>query len=112
MIQFLVGGVRYDATGSFTYNLGRPLRAAHVGSDGVHGFTEVPQVPFVEGAITDRQSVDLDALLTARDVTVVLLLANSKTIMLRDAWYAQEGSVSTEAGEVAVRFEGLSAEEV
>ena len=112
MIQVLVSGVRYDAAGNWSYNLGRPKREGKVGSDGVHGYTEVPQVPFVEGEITDKSTIDLAALLTAVDATVVLQLANGKTIVLRDAWQAGEGTASTEAGAVPLRFEGLQAEEV
>lgn len=112
-ILFLkVGGERQDAKGNFTYNLGQPKRDGIVGADGVHGYKEMPQVPFIEGEITDRQTLDLAALLNVVDTTVTLELANGKVIVLRQAWYAGEGTGNTEEGNIGVRFEGLSAEEV
>jgi Phage tail tube protein len=112
IIQVQVNGVLQDAKGAFTYNLGRPMRSAVVGADGVHGFTEKPQVAFIEGEVTDRGSLDLAALVTTEGATVTLILANGKTIVLRDSWYASEGTGNTEEGNIGVRFEGKSADEV
>jgi hypothetical protein len=112
MIQVQVQGERYDAKGSFSYNLGSPMRETIVGADGIHGYKEMPQIAFIEGVVTDRQDLDLRALTTGTDITVNLQLANGKVISLRDAWFAGEGSASTEEGEINVRWEGKSAEEV
>lgn len=105
------GGV-LDAKGSFTYNLGADKLTAIVGTDRVHGAYSQPQVPFIEGVITDGPGVDLRAVVTGRGLTVTLDLDNGKSIMLRQAWYAGEGTVTTEQGEIAVRWEGLSAAEI
>ncbi len=112
IIQVSLNGVLQDAKGAFTYNLGKPIRKAIVGSDGVHGYTEEPQVAFVEGAFTDRGSLDLEALVTMEGALVTVNLANQKVIVLRDAWYAGEGSATTEEGEIVIRFEGKSAQEI
>jgi hypothetical protein len=112
IIQLQLNGELQDAKGNFTYNLGRPKREAIVGADGIHGYKETPQVAFVEGEITDRGNLDLDKLVTMKDATVTLELANGKVVVLRDAWYASEGTGNTEEGNVAVRFEGKSAEEI
>lgn len=112
LIQFNVNGVLQDAKGSFTYNLGRPMREAIVGADAVHGYVERPQVAFIEGEITDRGTLDLAALVGTTLATVTLELANGKVVALRDAWFAGEGTGNTEEGNVAVRFEGASAEEI
>lgn len=112
LIQLQVNGEILDAKGAFTYGLGRPKRESIPGSDGIHGYKEMPQVAFIEGAITDRGTLDLAAIVTGRDLTVTLTLGNDKVIVLRDAWYAAEGTGSTEEGEIAVRWEGANAEEV
>lgn len=112
LIQLQVNGTIEDAKGNFTYNLGRPKREPIVGSDGVHGFKETPQVAFIEGAITDRGTLDLAALATAEEQTVTLTLGNGKIIVLRQAWFAGEGSASSEEAEITVRWEGASAEEI
>lgn len=110
-IFFSVNGVRHQAKGSFTYNLGKPLREAVVGADEVHGYKETPQTPKIEGAITDSLDLDLESFLAIEDATVTLELANGKTITLFDAWNASSGDASTEEGEIEAKFEGKRATE-
>ncbi|WP_027367403.1 phage tail tube protein [Desulfocurvibacter africanus] len=109
---FKVDGTLYDAKGSFTYNTGQPKREAIVGADGVHGFKETQQAPFIEGEITDRASLDLEKFVTIDGATVTLEMLNGKVFVLREAWFAGDGSVTTEEAAIAVRFEGMSGEEV
>jgi hypothetical protein len=111
MIQVQVNGEIQDAKGNFSYNLGKPKREAMMGADRFHGYKEVPQVAFIEGQLTDRGSLDLAALVTAKNATVTLTLANDKTIVLGDAFFAGEGTASTEEAEIVVRWEGSGAEE-
>ena len=112
LLQLQTGGEIQDAKGEFTYNLGVPKREEIVGSDGVHGFKETPQVAYIEGAITDRSTLDVKALVSGKDVTVTLALANGKTISLRNAWFAGDGNITTGEGEIAVRWCGKSAQEI
>lgn len=107
-----VDGVQYRVKGSWTYNLGKAKREAVVGSDSVHGYKELPQVPFIEGTITDDAAVSMEALLTVTGATIILELANGKVISLKDAWFAGDGNFTTEEGELEARFEGLSANEI
>lgn len=112
LVQLQISGEVLDAKGAFTYGMGRPKRETIIGSDGVHGFKETPTPAFIEGAITDRGTLDLAALTTGRDLTVTLTLGNGKVIVLRDAWFAGEGTASSEEAEIPVRWEGANAEEV
>lgn len=108
-----VNGEVLKAKGSFTYNLGKPKREAVMDAGGgVAGYKETPQVPYVEGAATDSDQLDVAALIETKDATVTLELANGKTIVLRSAYYAGDGQVTTEEGELQIRFEGFSAEEI
>ena len=100
-----VDGVQYDAKGSYSYNLGLPKRDPITGSDGIHGFKETPQVPFIEGVITDRADIDLEKVVMADNVTVTLELNNGKVIVLANAWFAGEGGGSTDEAEITVRWE-------
>jgi hypothetical protein len=100
-----------DAKGNWTYNLGNPKRDTIIGADRVHGYKEVPQVPFIEGEITDRGTLNLDTLTKLLDATITLELANGKVIVLRQAWFAGDGTGNTEEGNIQMRFEGLSCEE-
>lgn len=106
-----VNGRQYDAKGNFSYNLGRPKRTGMVGHDGMHGYKELPQIPYAEGEITDSRTLDLAALADIVDATVTLELANGKVFTLRDAYYAADGDVGTEEANVQVRFEGMDADE-
>lgn len=109
-IKVTLNGNTMRAKGNFTYNLGKPMREAIVGADEPHGFKEVPQIAFLEGATTDRGDIDLETLLNATGLTVTLDLPNGKTIGFFDAYFAGAGNVTTEEGEVAVRFEAIRAE--
>lgn len=104
-IYLKVDGRQYDAKGSFTYNLGLAKRDGIIGSDGVHGYKETPQIAFIEGAITDSFELSLEELATLDNATVTLDLANGKTIVLSNAWFAAESSVTTEEAEIGIRFE-------
>ena len=112
IILLKVDGNQLQAKGSFTYNLGVPKKEMVVGSDGVHGFKETPQVPYIEGAITDLDELDVETLQRTRDATVMLELANSKIIAIEEATYSADGAVTTEEGEIEVRFEGVRGREV
>lgn len=113
LIFVKVNGDVLKAKGAFTYNLGSPKREAVLDAGGgVAGYKESPQVPYIEGAATDSDSLDLKGILETKDATVTLELANGKTIVLRQAYYAGDGEVGTEEGELQIRFEGFSAEEI
>lgn len=112
IIELKVNGSIHSAKGNFTYNIGRNKKEAVVGADRVHGYKETPQAPFIEGEITDKDTLDLEALNNITDATVYLRLANSKLIVLRQAWFAAEGTGNTEEGNIGVRFEGMSGEEI
>lgn len=105
-----VKGERLKAKGSFTCNPGKSKREAVMGPDGVHGYSEMPQVPFLEGAITADRDTDIEALLDITDETATVELANGQTFVLSHAWHAGEGSLTTEEGELGIRFEGTHGE--
>lgn len=112
ILEVKVNGIIYDVKGNYTFNLGAPKREAIIGQDRVHGYKELPQVPFIEGEITDSSELDIAALLRTDNATITLSLANGKVIQLREAWYAGEGDVQTEEANIQIRFEGLDAEEI
>ena len=67
--------------------------------------------PFVEGEITDQRDLVLSDFVNLVNTTITLELANGKVFTLRNAWYAADGNVQTEEGNIQVRFEGREAEE-
>ena len=69
ILELKIDGNQYLAKGAFTYNLGKGKKEMVVGSDGVHGYKELPQVPFIEGAITDTDEISISDLRLLKDVT-------------------------------------------
>ena len=112
IIEFKVDGEIFQAKGNFTYNIGVAKKEMIVGSDSIHGYKETPQVPFIEGAITDGGDLDLEALRNFTEVTVTLGLANGKIIVIELATEASDGNGTTEEGELEVRFEGITGREI
>ena len=113
IINLQIDGENYRAKGEFTYGLGIPKKEAVVGTDGVHGFKETPQVAFCEGEVTDSRELDHIGLASLSNVTVTLELGNGKVIVLREAWQAGDASGHTEEGNIDVRFESAGrAEEI
>lgn len=112
VIFFKVNGELFQAKGEFTYNINPFKRETVLGQDVPHGFSEIPQVQFIEGTITDSDELDLEGFQKIRDATITLELANEKVIQLREAFYAADGDVTTSQGEIQVRFEGITGREV
>src|SRR5689334_17917564 len=100
LVSSQLNGEIQNAKGSFTVNLGRPKREAIVGADAVHGYKETKQVAFIEGEVTDRSDLDLNKLVTMTDATVTLETGVGKVYVLRNAWFAGEGSLETEEGNI------------
>jgi len=107
-----VNGEQLQAKGEFTYNVNPVKRESVVGADTIHGFKEEPKAIFCEGAITDSDELDLQALQATRDATVILELANGKTVTFSEAFYAADGDVTHVEGEIQFRFEAISGEEI
>jgi hypothetical protein len=112
IIQVKVNGEIYRAKGAFDYDIGVPKKEGIVGMDGTHGYKETPQQAYIEGSITDTPELSLLDLSSIADATVTLDLANGKTIVLRNAWWASNSKGNSEEGEIEARFEGISAKEV
>lgn len=108
IIQVSVNGEVQQAKGNWSYNLGLPKRDPVIGEDGIHGYTEKPQVAFIEGEITDRGDLDLQSLASLTDSTITIRLANGKMVSISGAWFAGEGTAQTQEGNVSVRFESAN----
>ena len=108
LLAVKVNGATFSGVGNFTYNMGKPLRATLTSATGVDGYSVTPQAAFIEGEFRDGQDVDVEALNDVTDATVTLELANGKTFVLANAWRAGEGTMNTQEGNFAVRFESAT----
>lgn len=112
-ITFLtINGQRYSCKGSVEYTLGVGKRETIVGVDSVHGFSENPQAATCKMSITDASDLDVRALQSIDDATVIVELANGKTVAFYEAWQTGENTITTDEGEIAVQFDAKRAEEI
>jgi hypothetical protein len=107
-----VDGRQYPLKGDFTVSPSRFTREGIAGQDRVHGFKELPRVPFIEGAISTTDEVSTETLDGITDATVTAELANGKVYVLTKAWTVSGFEIDTAEGQFPVRFEGETCEEI
>lgn len=107
-----VDGRQYETQGEFTINRGHPMREGVIGTNRVVGFRETPQIPSIEGSLTLTPELSLVFVTNIRDSVVTVEAPNGAQFVLRDAYFAGEGTYSTEDGSIAARFEGSRMEEI
>lgn len=112
VITLTINATSYMLAGDFTYDIGGYKREMMSGPDGVHGYKETVKIPFIEGDLRDTSAVNLATLTNITDATVVLSLANGKTISLYNAVFTGDGVCATGEATIKARFEGLSATEI
>ena len=103
-------GVQHMSRGNWTYNHGKPTRKTVFDGNLSVGYTEEPQEPMIEGDMTVPATLDTAALVVADGITVTLELENGNVVVLRDAWFANEGTVDVNAGSMPAKFVGRSLE--
>lgn len=89
---------------------GNPERTAVVGDQGVLGYTEAPTVPYVDCVVQHSADLSLREIANMKDVTIIFETDTKKSYVLRNAWSAK--ALELDKGDVSVRFEAMSCEEV
>jgi len=108
----MVDGNQLPLRGNFTVSPSLVERTMIAGQDHVHGFQELPRVPYIEGDISTTPDVSLEDLEAQVNVTVVAQLANGKQYTLIDATCKGGFEDNTRDGQVRVRWEGQWCEEI
>jgi hypothetical protein len=112
-IAFLkIDGGLLPLRGNFTVSPSALERAGIAGQDYVHGFSELPRVPYIEGDITTVVGMSTEDLEAMTDVTVTAELANDSVYVLKEAWCRSAIELNTREGQFRVRFEGTTCEEL
>jgi len=107
-----VDGQIYPLKGNFTVSPSSLERAGISGQDYVHGFSEMPRVPFIEGDISLVEELSMDDVQAVVQATVTAELANGKVYVLREAWCRSALELNTREGQTRIRFEGVSCDEL
>ncbi|KIO49595.1 phage tail tube protein [Nitrosospira sp. NpAV] len=104
-----VNGKRLASKEGAKLGFGGIEREAVLGDSGVLGYSEKTAVPYVECTIAHKGDTSLKELQDTTDASVTFEADTGKVYMLRNAWSAK--AIELDKGEVALRFEGISAEE-
>jgi len=107
-----VNGQQYPLRGNFTVSPSQFERAGIAGQDYVHGYSELPRVPWIEGDVSLVPEFSIEQLDVITNATVTAELANGHNYVLREAWCKSALELNTHDGQVRVRFEGISCDEI
>lgn len=107
-----VNGTQYPLKGSFTVSPSRYEREGIAGQDRVHGYKEMPRVPFIEGDISTVPGLSIEDLEAITDATVTAELSNGSVYVLTGAWCTLAQEIDTAEGQTTVRFEGIECNEL
>ncbi len=112
-IAFLkVDGNQYPLRGSFTITTSVIERAGIPGQDYIHGFSELPRVPSIEGDVSTTPGLSVEAIDAMTNVTVTAELANDSVYVLREGWSVGAHAINARDGMFRVKFEGVSCDEI
>lgn len=100
-------GRQLPLRGNMTVSITKFERTGIAGQDGVHGYSEMPRVPFIEVDISKLGDVSVEELDGITEATVTAEAADGTTYILKEAWTAGVREVNTAEGSVRVRFEGM-----
>ena len=116
-----IGGyaeVRYNGEtllfrSELTWSFQKFTKKAVAGRDArVHGYTQEPAVPYIEGKHTYDGSRTIKDLEAIEDATVTVRLADGRVLVLRNAFIAGEIKPGGDEGEISIRWEGSEGEEL
>jgi hypothetical protein len=109
---FKVNGDQLPLRGNFTVSASPLERTMLAGQDYVHGYQELPRVPWIEGDVSTTPEVSTEVLDAMVDVTVTAELNNGKVYVLKEAACKSAFENNTREGQFRVRFEGTSCQEI
>lgn len=104
-------GRTYMLVGELSYNPSSVKRETQMGQDGVHGYKEMPRQGRISGTFRDSGDLSVADINAMTNSTVVLSLANGKTIIGRNMWTVEDQEVKTAEGTFEVVWEGPSVTE-
>lgn len=107
-----VDGVQLAVRGNLEVMPSRYERTGIAGQDKVHGYSELPVVPYVAGDVSTIEGTSVENIDAVTDATITVEAANGTVYVLRNAWRAERSTVNTRDGQFHVRFEGLSCDEL
>lgn len=109
-VSFRRGSTKYASAGNFSYNHGGPKRDSVFDGNDTIGYRESPQESMIEGELTVTSSVDTAEFINLDGETITLTLESGTIVVLRDAWFAGDGTINLNEARFPVKFVGKSLE--
>jgi Phage tail tube protein len=107
VVSATVNGEAIDVASDATYDATQWKRETLVGQSGVQGFSKNPKVGKIGFTVRDAGTLTVQSFNNMENATVVLQLANGKTVTGDGMWEASDGiEVNTQDGTFKVNFEG------
>ena len=103
-----VDGAQLAVRGNLEVMPSRYERTGIAGQDRVHGYSELPVVPYVAGDVSTLEGTSVENIDAVTNSTITVEAANGTVFVLRNAWRAERSTVNTRDGQFHVRFEGMS----
>jgi hypothetical protein len=103
--SFTVNGSSFNVT-EFAWDPGPVERETMTSLSGVDGFRELPVAAYIAGKFRDAQSVNVSGFVGITNGTVVVQLANGKSVVGHNLWYVGRPAVSGADAVFDFRFEG------
>lgn len=107
-----VDGNQIPLRGNLTVSPSSVERTMLAGQDGVHGYQELPRVPYIEGDFSTMPEIAIEDLDGQINVTVVASLANGRIYSLTEGVCKAGSEPNARDGQVRVRWEGVTCEEI
>jgi Phage tail tube protein len=107
-----VDGVQIATRANLTVSPDPVEREMLAGQDRVHGYREMPRVPYIETDSSLQVDFPIESLILMINVTVIADLADGRIFVLREGVYKAPTEINTHDGQFKIRFEGVSCEEI
>ncbi|PWI81123.1 phage tail protein [Enterobacter sp. CGMCC 5087] len=103
-----VDGSTIMVGGQFKYATGRVKRETLIGMDGIHGYKETFVAPYISCQVRDAGNTVLSDYNNMTNVTLVVELANGKTLTGSGMWTTDPQEVDSEEALFTVKWEGMT----
>jgi hypothetical protein len=111
IVKFTVDGNQMAVRGNCTISPSVLERTMLAGQDGIHGYQELPRVPYFEADFTTMPGFQVLSLLTQTDVTVIIEGPAGLNYQLTNATCKDAIEINTRDGQYRARWEGLACRE-
>ncbi|EAQ6131867.1 phage tail protein [Salmonella enterica] len=103
-----INGITIMVVGDFKYSPSNFKRESLLGMDGVHGYKETYSAPYISCKVRDSGGTSVADFNNQTDVSLVVELANGKTIIGSNMWTVETQEVDSNDAVFDVRWEGMS----